>query len=60
VQQLAGAVGVAILGTIFFDAIGRGHFHRALERTIWVDLAVTAAAIALMPLMPRRARPETG
>jgi EmrB/QacA subfamily drug resistance transporter len=59
VQQLAGAVGVAVLGTIFFDAIGPGHFHRALERTIWVDLAVTAAAIALMPLMPLRARPES-
>jgi EmrB/QacA subfamily drug resistance transporter len=58
VQQLAGAVGVAVLGTIFFDAVGSGHFHRALERTIWVDLAVTAAAIALMPLMPLRARPE--
>jgi MFS family permease len=59
VQQLAGAVGVAVLGTIFFDAVGSGHFHRALERTIWVDLAVTAAAIALMPLMPLRARPES-
>ena len=59
VQQLAGAVGVAVLGTIFFDAVGPGHFHRALERTIWVDLAVTAAAIALMPLMPLRARPES-
>jgi MFS family permease len=59
VQQLAGAIGVAILGTIFFDAIGAGHFHRALEHTIWADLAVTAAAIALMPLMPLRARPES-
>jgi hypothetical protein len=59
VQQLAGAIGVAVLGTIFFDAVGSGHFHRALERTIWVDLAVTAAAIALMPLMPLRARPES-
>ena len=58
VQQLAGAIGVAVLGTIFFDAIGQGHFHRALERTIWADLALTAAAIALMPLMPLRARPE--
>jgi EmrB/QacA subfamily drug resistance transporter len=58
VQQLAGAVGVAVLGTIFFDGLGQGHFHRALERTIWADLAVTAAAIVLMPLMPLRGRPE--
>ncbi len=58
VQQLAGAIGVALLGTIFFDAIGPGHFHRALERTIWTDVALIAGAIALMPFMPLRARAE--
>jgi EmrB/QacA subfamily drug resistance transporter len=58
VQQLAGAVGVAVLGTVFFDALGAGHFHRALGRTIWVDVALIAVAIVLMPLMPKRARPE--
>ncbi|HZP72468.1 MAG TPA: MFS transporter [Gaiellaceae bacterium] len=58
VQQLAGAVGVAMLGTVFFDALGGGHFHRALGRTIWVDIALIAVAIVLMPLMPKRSRPE--
>jgi MFS family permease len=58
VQQLASAVGVATLGTLFFDSLGAGHFHRALERTLWVDAALIVVALALMPLMPKRARPE--
>ena len=47
-----------MLGTVFFDALGAGHFHRALGRTIWVDVALIVVAIVLMPLMPKRARPE--
>jgi EmrB/QacA subfamily drug resistance transporter len=58
VQQLAAAVGVAVLGTVFFDALGDGHFHRALGRTLWVDAALVAGALVLMPLMPKRAREE--
>ncbi len=58
VQQLAGSVGIAVLGTVFFDALGPGHFHRALGHTIWLDIALIAVALALMPLMPKRARPE--
>jgi EmrB/QacA subfamily drug resistance transporter len=58
VQQLAGSIGIAVLGTVFFDSLGRGHFHRALGHTIWLDVALIAVALALMPLMPKRARPE--
>jgi len=58
VQQLSSSVGVAILGTVFFDTLGTGHFHRALGRTLWIDAALIAAALVLMPLMPMRARPE--
>jgi EmrB/QacA subfamily drug resistance transporter len=58
VQQLSSAIGVAVLGTVFFDALGAGHFHRALGRTLWVDAALIVAALVLMPLMPKRARPE--
>lgn len=58
VQQLSSAVGVAVLGTIFFDTLGRGHFHAALDRTLWIDAALIVVSIALLPLMPKRARPE--
>jgi MFS family permease len=58
VQQLAAAAGVATLGTLFFDTLGAGHFHRALERTLWVDAGLIVLALALMPLMPKRAREE--
>ncbi|HWB23746.1 MAG TPA: MFS transporter [Gaiellaceae bacterium] len=58
VQQLASAIGVALLGTVFFDALGAGGFHRALSRTLWIDLGLTVLAIVLMPLMPMHARPE--
>jgi predicted MFS family arabinose efflux permease len=58
VQQLASAIGVALLGTVFFNALGAGDFHHALGRTLWIDLGLTVLAIALMPLMPMHARPE--
>ena len=58
VQQLASAVGVALLGTVFFDALGAGGFHHALGLTLWLDLGLTGLAIVLMPLMPMHARPE--
>ena len=61
VQQLASAIGVALLGTVFFDALGAGDFHHALARTLWLDLGLTVLAIVLMPLMPlmpMHARPE--
>jgi EmrB/QacA subfamily drug resistance transporter len=56
-QQLAAAFGVAVLGTVFFDGVGAGHFHRGLERTLWVDGALVLAALVLLPLVPRWARP---
>ena len=58
VQQLASAIGVALLGTVFFDALGGGDFHHALGRTLWLDVGLTVLAIVLMPLMPMHARPE--
>ena len=45
VQQLASAIGVALLGTVFFDALGAGDFHHALGRTLWLDLGLTVLAI---------------
>jgi EmrB/QacA subfamily drug resistance transporter len=52
-QQLAGAMGIALLGTLFFDALGRGHFHHALSLTLWVNAGLCVCAFVLSPLLPR-------
>jgi EmrB/QacA subfamily drug resistance transporter len=59
VQQLSSAVGVAVLGTVFFDTLGGGHFHHAIGRTLWIDAGLIVVALLLMPLMPLRAREES-
>lgn len=55
-QQLASSIGVAVLGTVFFDAIGGGDFHKGLTNTLWVQVGVTAALLVISPLLPRFAR----
>jgi EmrB/QacA subfamily drug resistance transporter len=55
-QQLASAVGVAVLGTIFFSAFA-GHLPtHALAITTWACLAPIAAAFVLIFRLPMRAR----
>lgn len=56
-QQLSGAFGVALLGTLFFDALGHAHFHRALSQTLWVEAGLCVLALALSPLLPPKPRP---
>jgi EmrB/QacA subfamily drug resistance transporter len=58
VQQLGAAVGIAVIGTVFFTVLGDDGFTAAFERVvIWV-LVVIAAAAALALLLPRQPRPE--
>jgi EmrB/QacA subfamily drug resistance transporter len=59
VQQLAGAIGVAALGTVFFSAIAHGGFGHALETSLWFQAGGLVVALALSPLLPRRAREES-
>ena len=56
VQQLGGAVGVAVLGTIFFSAAARGDFAGALHRTMWWQVTLMGVMLLASPLLPRRAR----
>jgi predicted MFS family arabinose efflux permease len=58
-QQLATSVGVAVLGTVFFDSLGAGHFHRAIGHVLMVQAGSAVALLALSTLLPRFARPET-
>jgi EmrB/QacA subfamily drug resistance transporter len=55
-QQLASSIGVAVLGTIFFDTVVGGDFHKGLSRTLSVQVAMMAGLLVLSPLLPRFAR----
>ncbi len=59
VQQLATALGVAVLGTIFFSAFGDHLPSYALAVTAWACLVPLAAAFGLLFLLPMRAREPT-
>jgi EmrB/QacA subfamily drug resistance transporter len=56
VQQLAGAVGVAALGTIFFSVLTHHGFVAAFNRCLIVEVASTPVLIGLTVMLPRRAR----
>jgi EmrB/QacA subfamily drug resistance transporter len=59
VQQLSSALGVAVLGTIFFSAFGGVHPPtHAIEITAWACLVPVVIAFALIFLLPMHAREE--
>ncbi len=55
-QQLAGAVGVAGIGTIFFTTLGRHGFVSAINRCLLVEFATTPLLLLLTRMLPARAR----
>jgi len=61
VQQVGGALGVALIGIIFFGALGAGggapadRYAHALATAVVYNLAVMIAACALLCALPRRA-----
>jgi EmrB/QacA subfamily drug resistance transporter len=66
VQQLGGAFGIAVLGTVFFHvldtttATGRiAAFRDAASFAMWLAIAFVAAAALLTWLLPKQARPES-
>ena len=56
IQQLGGAVGVAVLGTAFFTTLAHDGFATALRDTTWWAAAGLGAVLVLSPLLPARAR----
>jgi EmrB/QacA subfamily drug resistance transporter len=59
VQQLASALGVAILGTLFFSRTGAGHLPTdGLTTCAWVALVPLAITALLVLRLPLRARQE--
>lgn len=58
VQQLGGSIGVAVLGTVYFDQAADSA-SGAAQWTLVVTAAALAVSFAAAFLMPRRARPES-
>jgi len=56
VQQFGGALGAALLGTVFFGLAGRDGFATSAQRTLWVVVALLAVAFAMTMALPREAR----
>jgi EmrB/QacA subfamily drug resistance transporter len=54
-QQLGGAIGIAVLGTVFFSIHG---LVPAFERTLWIEAGTLVAVMALVALLPMRGRTE--
>jgi MFS family permease len=60
VQQLSTALGVAVLGTIFFSTFGHHLPTDALRVTAWACVVPLTAAFALVFRLPMHAREEPG
>lgn len=56
IQQLGGAIGVAAIGTLFFSTLDHSGFVTALSRSLLVELATTPVLLALISMLPARAR----
>jgi hypothetical protein len=51
---------VAVIGTVFFDAIGAGTtFPAAMRTTTGIAAAIAAATLLVVFTLPKQARPET-
>ena len=51
IQQLGGAIGVAVLGTIFFSVLRHAGFAAALRHTMWWQVGVIGLLLLLSPLL---------
>lgn len=57
-QQLGAAVGVAVLGTVFFSVLAGSGFLAGIERVLWVEAGLLVAAGVLALSLPMHAREE--
>jgi MFS family permease len=55
-QQVGGAVGVALVGVVFYRSLGAGAFGHAMTAALILLAGLTVATAALVQLLPRRAR----
>jgi len=55
-QQLGGALGIAVIGTVFFSIAASGGFIDAFHGTLWIGAGVLVVTAGLVALLPKRAR----
>ncbi|MET7281206.1 DHA2 family efflux MFS transporter permease subunit [Kribbella sp. NPDC005582] len=55
-QQFGGAIGVAVLGTVFFQLLPQHAFLGATKTTVLVAIALFIVSLAVTWLLPKRAR----
>ena len=60
IQQFAGALGVAVLGTLFFNWLPGHGFGHATELTAWITVGCYALAFLAAFLLPLKAREGAG
>ena len=58
VQQLASAIGVAAIGTVFFGTLSHSCFVAAISQCLRIEVGVAAALFPLAWALPRRPRGE--
>ena len=56
VQQLAGAIGVAAIGTVFFSTLSRHGFTAAIGQSLEIQLGIAVVLFVLAWALPRRPR----
>src|SRR3954471_5920332 len=54
-QQLGGAIGIAVIGTVFFSIAG---LVDAFETVLWIEAGTLVVAAMLVTLLPMRARAD--
>ncbi len=57
IQQLGGAIGIAVIGTVFFTTLSQQGFAPALQHAMWWAVGGLAIVLIASPLLPARARP---
>jgi MFS family permease len=58
VQQFGGAIGVALVGTIFFQLLPEHLFVGSMQAVTWIAAALFLVSFASAFLLPKRARAE--
>ena len=58
VQQIASAVGAALISAAYLAAASMGTARDAVATSLVIVLVVTALCLAALPLLPRRAAPD--
>jgi hypothetical protein len=58
VQQLASAIGVAAIGTVFFSTLSHSGFVAAISQCLRVELGIAVVLFPLAWALPRRPREE--